>query len=65
MYVFLNTNDDRAELKAHKSMSRTVTLIYTRVKYLGVKKGEGICWKGTYFWKLTVYASQSIFEPHH
>ena len=49
MYVFLNTNDDRAELKAHKSMSRTVTLIYTRVKYLGVKKGEGICWKGTYF----------------
>ena len=43
VYVFLNTNDDRAELKAHKSMSRTVTLIYTRVKYLAVKKGEGIC----------------------
>ena len=30
IYVFLNSNNDRAELKAHKSMPRTIMLIYAR-----------------------------------
>ena len=60
LYVFTNTMTELNQ-KLAKSMPRrySIRAIYTREKHLcmnlGLKRREGICSKGSYFWEITVH----------
>ena len=61
LYVFLNTSNDRAELKAHKSMPRKCSF----TQELGVKEVGGCLLDGDIFLGTYGICITSIFEPHH
>ena len=59
VYVFMNTINDGAKSKPH-SQRRSILAIYMRkntyIKTWRLKRREGICSKGAYFWELTLHA---------